>query len=173
MRWLKVLYVSTRGTTRKHISTHRWVYQHIKYFYCWQYSPVWTMASFALVFHCYQSCGFCLSFWMPIIIRSPTESSHLIADMPTCLVPSDLESIVHWIVEIYKYLCIVHQHQHCILYYWSSQQILMFLYILKWALLAGNSEVLRVVTRKKFFLLCDNVHSGELVELLQRTLLPR
>jgi hypothetical protein len=174
MHWLKVLYVSTRGTTRKHISTHRWVYQHIKYFFnCWQYSPMWTMASSALVFHCYQSCGFCLQFWIPIIFRSPTESSHLIVDVPTCLVPSDLENVIHWIVEIYEYPCIVHQHKHCIFYYWSSQHILIFLYILKWALLTGDLEVLTVMTWKKFVLVCNSVHSGGLVELLQRNLLPR
>ena len=121
----------------------------------------------------YQSCGFCLQFWMSIISRSPTESSHLIPDMPTCLVPYDLENVIHWIVEICKYPCIVHQHKHCIFYYWSSQHILMFLYILQWALLTGDLEVLTVVTWKKFFLIRDSVHSGGWVELLQRTLLSR
>jgi hypothetical protein len=69
----------------------RVVVVHFFFFFCRRYSPWWTSASFMIACHWSWSCDFRLQFLMPIVFRSSsTESSHLIAGLPTRWVPSGL-----------------------------------------------------------------------------------
>jgi hypothetical protein len=60
------------------------------FFFCGRYSPWWTLASFTIALHWSRYCDFRLKFPAFIIFESSsTESSHLIAGMPTRRVPSE------------------------------------------------------------------------------------
>jgi hypothetical protein len=60
------------------------------FFFYGRYNPLWTLASFTIAFHWSRSCDFRLQFLTPIVLKSSTESSHPIAGLPTCRLPSGL-----------------------------------------------------------------------------------
>jgi hypothetical protein len=65
-----------------------------RFFFCWHYSPRWTLASFKIVLHCSRSCVLRLQFFTPIFLRSvSTDSSHLPLSFPTRRVPSGLYNV--------------------------------------------------------------------------------
>jgi hypothetical protein len=60
-------------------------------FFCMHCSSWWTLASFMSACHWSWSCDFCLQFLTPIVsTSSSTESSKLIAYLPTHRVPAGL-----------------------------------------------------------------------------------
>jgi hypothetical protein len=63
-------------------------------FFCWRYSPQWTLASSRTALHWFRFCVFRLQFLMAIIFRrSSIESSHLIAGLPTRPLPPGLRRV--------------------------------------------------------------------------------
>ena len=105
-----VIRINQRNYKEAYINSPVGLQTYWKFFFLLFYrSPSWSMTScppFVLIL------WLCPEFLTRVIFRSSTESSHLVADLPTCLVLSDLWTVACWILEAHKQRRVVRQHKH-------------------------------------------------------------